>query len=247
MSGSWASIGARTATVVAIAIGGAAHEARAHDWLLLGGADATTEGEVYGYGGLITPIPLFGNVGRLDQDGLLLRIWGFGQRFDYSRTNLQDVDATGGGAEIGLGYQIVRPGVRVSAYVSYAFRSYQLSPDDPSSGLRRRHGVRLQLETQLDLTPQFGVSAIGSYAAVFNEYWARLRPHYALDADLRIGPEFTFFGGKDYDRQRYGGFISGVKLGPAALSFSAGGDHDARKRDWSAYFNVGASFLFSTQ
>lgn len=247
-SSSFGFAGLRAAIFTAMAASAIAPSAaRAHEWLLLAGVDATTRSNVYGYGGLVTPLPVFGNTGSLSQDGVLLRLWGFGQRFDYSRGNLSDVDVTGGGADIGLGYQIVRPGMRASLFVSYAYRSFHLSPDDASSELRRRHGVRLQLETEADFNSHVGVSAIGAYAFNFNDYWVRVRPYYRLDGELRVGPEITLLGGSEYDRQRYGGYISGVKLGPVTLSVAAGGDRDSRNNEWSAYFNVGASFLFSTR
>lgn len=232
--------------VSTIALLAAAHPARAHDILLLAGVDVGTRNNIYGYGGVITPIPWLGNRGSLGEDGFLFRLWGFGQNFKYSRETLRSVEATGGGVEVGLGYQIVRPGWRVSGYASYAFRSLDLSPDDARSDIRRRHGVRLQLEGQVDLFSSLGIEAIGSYVVNWNNYWTRVRPYYRVSGDLRVGPEFTFLGGSEFDRQRFGGHVAGLALGPANFSFAAGGDRDSRKDVWSAYFNVGASFLFQT-
>lgn len=239
--------GAIAAAATTLALAGAAQPGAAQDFMVLTGVDATTRSNVYGYVGLVAAIPAFGNAGSLDQDGLLVRLWGFGQYFDYSRNTISDVDVTGGGAEAGLGYQIVRPWFRIAGYVSYAFRSFHLDPDDPGSNLRRKHGVRLQLEAQADFNSHVGVEGAIAYAANFNDYWGRARPYYRLDGQLRLGPEFTAFGGSEYDRQRYGAFLSGLKLGAAELSFAAGGDRDSRKNEWSAYFNVGAVFRFSTR
>ncbi|MCW5770725.1 MAG: cellulose biosynthesis protein BcsS [Rhodospirillaceae bacterium] len=234
-----------TTAAFAVALAAAARPAAAQEAMLLTGIDATTNANIYGYVGALAPLPAFGNPGSLDQDGFLLRVWGFGQGFDYSRKSLSEVDATGGGFDAGIGYQIVRPNYRVAGYVSYAFRSFHLSPDDPGSELRRHHGVRLQLETQADFNSHVGIEAIAAYAVNFNDYWGRVRPYYRLDGALRAGPEFTLFGGREYDRQRYGGFLSGLKLGPAELSLAAGGERDGRKNEWSAYFNLGATFRFS--
>ena len=242
----------RATSLAALLIGAAASvaivpPARAHDFLLLTGVDVTTRNNLYGYGGLITPIPWLGNTGSLAQDGFLFRLWGFGQRIKYSREGTSTVEASGGGVEAGLGYQVVRPGWRVSGYASYVFRSFDLSPDDTRTELRRRHGVRLQIEGYVDLVSNLGIEAQFNYTANWNTYWTRVRPYYRFFGDFRAGPEFTFLGGNEFDRQRYGAHVAGLTLGPANLSLGVGADRDVRKSSTSAYFNVGATFLFQTQ
>lgn len=205
------------------------------------GAFDTTGRDHFGVGGFV-----HGLNRDLGKDGFLIQGMGAGGRFAYVGAGPQLFRATGGLFRIGGGYQMHFQWARVALYAGYQYRSFSVSPDDPDSQLaRKKHGAYFQTDGFVEPWPRWGAEFNLSYTAVINDYWTRIRPYYRITDTIRLGPELSFFGGRQYDQQRYGAFVGGVPLGPINLGFKAGVEVDSSgRRDTRGYGGIEASFTF---
>ncbi len=216
--------------------------AMARDILALSGLDVASDGDIYGYVGAVIPL---NERGKLGQTGWLLRVWGSGQSFDYKRTALPKITATGGSGEILIGRALVARGnTWFNVYLGYVFRAFNTSPDDPNTSLDRHHGAKIQGEFRSDIGNEWGIDLIAQYVAFHDVYWTRIRPYFRVTDTISIGPEITPSGGDEWDNLRFGGFVAGISVGKARLAFNAGGERAVRQKNWQAYFGVSVSLLF---
>lgn len=184
----------------------------------------------------------------LADSGFNVRFAGFAGDFDYN-AGRRTVDATGGGVELGVGYQwiIIDRRTHLTGYVSGVYRSFDTSPNDPNSDLSDEHwGLKLQLEFEHRFSQEWGIETIGAYTFNFDSYWTRVRPSYWITNSIRVGPELSFYGGDEYDRQRVGFYIEGIPLftDRFQVGAKAGWQNDSRRDFSSAYAGVSASFRF---
>lgn len=202
----------------------------ARDVFVLGGSTFSSTSK-YHYLGLVVPI----QQQSLDQDGFLFRGWTSYRDFRYITTlpggppNI-NVDVDGAEFEAAVGYQrYFGKDTRITGYLGLMHRNLDASPDDPTTNFEsKRNGIKLQLEGTTR-SGKFGVSAIGSYAFGFEDYWLRVRPAYYLGDSLNIGPEFVASGGQKYTKQQLGIFLEGIRLGTrASLGLKLGSEHNSR-------------------
>ncbi len=187
--------------------------------------------------------------GDLSKSGLLLRgMLSYGE-YDYGTTAVVggNVDGRAFGGELGVGYQWVNPGNRVSLYGGVDYQDHNLSPNDTSNEVNgSKTGAAIQAEYETLGSPLYG-SLIGKYSTAFDAYWARGRVGYAFGS-ITVGPEVILGGNKEYDEARYGLFLNTPISKSLILSFSAGyrnaeGDN-ARNDQTGGYgaVNITASF-----
>src|SRR5215831_3448003 len=133
------------------------------------GVDAGPNGNAF-YFGAITA--LNGDFGR---DGVLLRGLAAYGTYDYQAT-VGDVHGRYWLFDEMIGYQIIRPGIRIAGYIGAEEQSHKLSPFDPAN---RVVGTETGFKVAGDLTlghnqPLF-LNLAGSYSTDFDTYWSRLR------------------------------------------------------------------------
>jgi hypothetical protein len=193
----------------------------------------------YVYSGLILPFS-----GNLGDNGLRLRLWAAGTRFEYEADEpLAEVDAWGPDLEAAVGYHWDFGHSSLNLYTGVKYRALDLDPEDPDTELENENvGPTSHVEIWHSLTEDFGFSLLSSYTAFISDYWVRLRP-YGILSEHSLGPEFVFSGGEQYDHQRLGAFIDGFQLGFATLGFSAGAERE-RGGDVSPYGTLSVSFVF---
>jgi hypothetical protein len=224
-------------------VGGAAQDARAQDLdgVAWAGVDFSNN-VVWGYAGTVIALDH-----ELGHSGFNFRFAGFGGAFDYN-AGRRTVDATGGGIEFGVGYQWnLSQWTRISTYVNGVYRSFETDPDDPNSDLEDEHwGIKLQFEFDHRFSYEWGINLLTSYTFIQENYWTRVRGAYWLTNSMRVGPELTFYGGDEYDRQRVGAYIEGIPFFNTGLEWGvkAGYQYDSRNDISSAYGGVSASFSF---
>ena len=181
---------------------------------------------------------------NLDTDGWLLSAFAGGASFNFYNLTPQ-TRATGWFARAGVGYQFLDWWGRAAFYVGYAYRDFNVSPFVPRTAIVRfRHGVHLQADGYLRANDYLGVEYIVSFTAVPNDFFARVRPYFTIDAPVRIGPEFTVLTGRQYDQQRYGVFVAGVPLGPFSLGGKVGLEFSSRNNRTAGYGGVDLSIRF---
>ncbi len=196
------------------------------DSLLLGGYNGSSLDSQYGYIGAIIPIG-----GGLWDQGWRVKLWGDYVSFDYDKTDLAtgtkgEIDADGFGGNLGIGYRWnMSAETNVTAYASVVYRDLDLDPDDPDND-DDDVGARMALELNHDFGNRWSTSMMGSYTAVMDSYWARMRPGYQTNGNYVVGPEVVVLGGDEFDKQRFGAFISGINLGSMKLGLKAGVELD---------------------
>ena len=201
----------------------------------------TTGDDHYGYAGAsIAPF------GSIHEQGWRIRVFGFGAGFEYAGPGGRTTNATGGGGSASIGYDWRFDGLRITTYVGGAARHFDTSPENPSSSLEDENvGLPVQVESNYRLSQQLGINVIGLYTFFYDTYWTRVRPTIWLAwRDLRAGPEFTFLGGDEWDRQRYGAFVSGFQVGRLNIGLKGGVEYDSREHETGGYGGIEMSFTF---
>ena len=220
------------------------------DNLFLAGATVSEEDSAYAYIGTI--LPILGST--LGSDGWRIKLWGSYNSFEYDgklaggATGVATrFDGDGPGAEASIGYRgsFLESGVS-TFYLGVAYRDIDIDPDDPSAEADEENlGLKIQEELSYDFTDHFTASALGSYTFGFNSaYYARVRPGYKMDNGWKIGPEAVFLGGEFHDKQKYGAYISGIKLGNIGLGFSVGHEDKSSSDDDGIYGSVSFSLVY---
>jgi len=222
---------ARTAILLPFLFTGVAQA----DVLGIAGVSAGDD-STYAYVGGVIPTN-----GDLSKDGYLIRLWAFGQEFEYERTTLSDVDADGGGFEIAIGHQWKRQDTDFTVYLGLVDRNLDTSPEDPlSKADGHSTGVKLQVELTHELTSQWNFNGMASYVGGddFDDSWLRLRAGHKWKGNMRVGPELTHVNGPDYDNTRLGAYVSGIALGSVNLDLSGGAE------EHGGYIGVSFSKVF---
>ncbi len=216
--------------------------AMAREILGLTGLDVATDGDIYGYVGAIIPLNESGKVGA---GGWILRLWGSGQSFDYKRSGIRTVTATGGSGEILIGRSLIARGdTWFNVYLGYVFRAFDTDPKDRRASVNRHHGLKFQGEFVTDIGNDWGIDVNAQFTAIHNVYWTRLRTYFRVTETIKVGPELSPSGGSHWDTIRVGAFVAGIPVGKARLGIKAGGARAVRHKSWAGYFGVSASFLF---
>ena len=226
--------------MVALLWAGTAHAQQANDEkaVLFWGYD-TTGDDHYGYvGAAIAPF------GSINESGVRLRFFGYGANFDYDAS--PDREATGGGGGGYLGYSHRTENLSLPGYVGAEGRGFDIDPSDSRSDLHDENvGLPLLAELDYSFSERFSVSALANYTFLLDTYWTRLRPTFSLGwQNLRAGPEVTAYGGDEWDKQRYGAFLSGFRLGGVDIGVKVGAEYDSRDNETDAYGGVEMGFAF---
>jgi Cellulose biosynthesis protein BcsS len=180
------------------------------------GVDAGPNGNAFYLGAIAA---LNGDFGR---DGVLVRGLGVYGTYDYLAT-VGDVHGRYWLFDQMIGYQIIRPGIRIAGYVGAEEQHHQLTPFDPTN---RVVGTEVGFKVAGDLTlghnqPLF-LNLAGSYSTAFDTYWSRLRIVYKIDR-FTVGPEALRIGNEGSDAWRVGGFAQmKIDKTPIEITVSAG-------------------------
>ena len=217
--------------------------------LLLGGYSGNDDSDHYGYIGAI--IPMWGST--LANDGWRLRFWADYLSFTYDGTlaggatgTPTEFEGDGPGVQGALGYQWSYSSTgKSTTYIGLQWHDIDVDPADPANDTEDEDlSVKIQEEITQQLTSNIDVSLIGSYAPSYKDYWARLRPGYALGNGWKVGPEVIIYGGDEFTKQRYGAFLGGIKLGNLGIGFSLGLEEESSTDDDAFYGTISLSTVF---
>jgi hypothetical protein len=196
------------------------HADTVYSWAIVSGGELTKNSHEAWTG-------LFFALNRdFSKDGFVLRLLGSTGSYDYKGvTQTFDSDYYQGDAMIG--YQIVRGGLDIAAYVGVEHLNYDISPDDTFNKLRGSDTgfkAALDFETNGRDGRPFYFLARGSYSTAFDSYFALGRIGYDFGR-FTIGPEAWLLGDTSYNAHRIGGFIDfelPIKNIYSHISISAG-------------------------
>lgn len=117
-------------------------------------------------------------------------------------------------------------------------------PHDPNNSVQGSEvGLRLQVETWLDVSPRFFLSADASYGTAFQEYCSLARLGYRLRPRLSLGLEGGALGNEEYDAGRGGGFAR-VNFRETEVTLSGGFTGNYLEDEPSGYVALGVYRAF---
>lgn len=212
-----ASLGLGAASAPAVAGG---HEDTVYSWAIVSGFDFA-ENSHEGWTGLF-----FALNRDLSKDGFILRILGTAGSYDYS-DGTQKFDSDYFQGDVMLGYQIVRGGWDIAAYVGVDYIDYDITPDDPFNKLRGDDvgfKAAYYIETNGSDGRPFYFQSHGSYSTAFDTYYALARVGYDFGR-FTLGPEAWVLGDTSWNAHRIGGFVDfevPIKGIYSRISLSAG-------------------------
>jgi hypothetical protein len=172
---------------------------------------------------------LYAFSGDVRADGWRLRSSaGYGQyRYDGPRSdgvNTHDQEFKGAHAfaDLMLGYQKGLGPLTIKAYAGITQDQHEISPTDLENIIQgQRYGLKLALETWVNLGDSAFLQSDLSWSQPFETYSARLRAGYRPSSGWSIGPEISFDGNSVYDSVKGGGFLR-FEWERGELSASAG-------------------------
>jgi hypothetical protein len=151
----------------------------------------------------------------LYEPGFRLRAVGSFGRYHYDGTLLTDgayVPTTFDGEDAFLaalaGYQFHTGNFIAKLFAGIEAEDQHISPHDPNNAVQGSEvGLRLAVETWLDISPRLFVSADASYGTAFQEYCALARLGFRVRPRLALGLEGGTLGNEEYNAGKGGGFV----------------------------------------
>ncbi|KAB7613487.1 cellulose biosynthesis protein BcsS [Amylibacter sp. SFDW26] len=131
-----------------------------------------------------------------------------------------DIEAVSG--DLMLGYQIVGNQAIISGFAGLDIQSNALTPNDPQNSTGgSAHGFKIQGEVRTTENAPAQASLIASYSGANETYYSRGRIGFNV-GKFSVGPEASLLGNEEYDSQKYGAFISGLKVNSLDVSVNVG-------------------------
>jgi len=180
--------------------------------------------------------------GDLDEDAVLLRVSGALGEYDQELLSGSDSDVSFQNVNVLIGYQHNFENGRVGAFVGpdYTHNGEGASPEVRGSSW----GVRFVGEAAAAVSPDFQLSAWGTYSTIENQYFVQGRALYRASEGFRIGPEIALAGGDTWHQNRAGGHAAvGLPFGELGVSVGHTWGADSNI-DEGLYANAILSFVF---
>jgi hypothetical protein len=152
----------------------------------------------------------------IDKDGVLFRIQGSADLFDYNTVancTRAKIDGTEWQGAALVGYQVIRDDINYSAYVGVEDLSVNLSPKDFNNPVRGNQvGVGVIGEIETEQEKRFYGDVQGEYTSAFQTYFVRVRTGAKFGpglpaSQLAVGPEGSLLGDQSFNAQRVGAFV----------------------------------------
>lgn len=165
----------------------------AEDRYFLAGGEIARDAH-YSYVGVVLPGPL-----REGGRGLVQRYWfdRFGYEYDGAPGR---VKARARGAEAALGYSAGSTSGWWGVSLGLRYTDTTLTPDDAGAKARgSQTGIKVQVEVDQQIAPNWRAGAIASFANRQDAYWSRLRLTRATSAVVSWGVEAIAGGNRESD------------------------------------------------
>jgi hypothetical protein len=226
----------RAACVVAVVVGMNVRAALAQvdetgldqaRFLLFSSADLWRNGG-FSHGGLLWA------PSGLDRDGPVLKLMFGGGIYHYISGALGNADVRGEEltGSIQPGWRFIRDRFAFTVFLGADFQRHQLTPDDPSAGLRGNYaGARTGFELWYQPTEETMLAADASISTIGPSYNARLAVGWRVFDLFYVGPEVQGFAADDNYRQvRAGVHLTGFRTGDFEWSTGLGWSEDSDHR-----------------
>jgi hypothetical protein len=112
------------------------------------------------------------------------------------------------------GWRFIRGKTELQLFAGLDLQNHQLTPDDPSSGLRGGDaGVRVAVDLWSEPTPQTMITADSSLSSIITSYSLRAATGWRVSDLFYVGPEAQTFAADGYLQLRFGIHATGFKTG----------------------------------
>jgi hypothetical protein len=170
----------------------------------------------------------------VDRQGFPLKLMFGGGVYGYVSGALGNAEVIGRQLSVAIlpGWRFVRDKLIVTIFAGPEFQNHELSPVDPSAGLRGPYfGARAGFDAWNEPNEITMIAADGSISSVGLSYSARLAAGLRVLGLFYVGPEVqAFAAGTNYQQYRAGIHLTGLHTG--AFEWSAGlgwaADSDSR-------------------
>jgi hypothetical protein len=182
----------------------------------------------------------------LDRSGMRIRIAGLGGTYSYisSAPGVGRVYGTLADGSFMAGYEWVMKRATVAIYGGPEITGNSLSHFDPTNTVKgTRFGFRMGVDFYVEPTQDTMLSGVAYYSTNNDAYYGRLKFGFAFAEHLYFGPEIIALGDDYFQQWRFGGHISGLRLGLLQLGFSGGFLND-RVRGAGMYGILETRFTF---
>lgn len=203
------------------------------------GVDVDTNGNLAGYAGVL--VAPFG----LHQSGLRISAFAMPGQYEYVSGPIP-IEARFATVDLLVGWSHLFGYGGVTLMVGGNYQDHRPSTFDPTNTVEGTElGFKVQGDVWINPTPATLLFALASYSTAFDSYYAIGRAGYDITGGsyVFVGPEVSGFSSDRTEHIRLGAHVTGIKLGPAKLSF-AGGWLTERDEGSGGYATATVDFSF---
>ena len=190
--------------------------------------------DLWGHGGFLHGGVVWSPRG-VDHEGFALKLMFGGGNYRYISGALGNAEVNGRllAGSIMPGWRFVRGKFIASIYAGVDVQNHQLTPDDPSAGLRGSYtGLRVNAELWYEPTTSTMLAADALVSTIGPSYNARIAWGWRMFDRFYIGPEVQgFAAGDNYRQFRAGVHVTGLKMQMFEWSAGVGWARDSDDRD----------------
>lgn len=220
---------------VAVAVAETVDDGHAEPTLLFFSGGDAWQGGGFVHGGFLW------SPAGLSNEGLTLKILLGSGLYRYRSGALGGVEVMGrevSGAAM-PGWRFKYDNADLTIFAGLDAQDHRLFPDDPSSRLRGRHfGLRGGFDFWYQPSAVTMLALDASASSIAASYSARAAVGWRLFDALFVGPEAQAFACNDYEQQRFGLHMTGLKVGRYEFSAAVGHAWDSSDRS-GAYARLG--------
>lgn len=163
-------------------------------------------------------------LGRLDEDGVRIRLFGGKGYYRYNTPVAPGGENTGeiSTGEIMIGKRLLFDPMTITAYIGLDIRDYRLQhpdPRNPQSG--GQAGVKAALEIYLRTAPDYFATGYANISSIFQNYSVRAAFSREFTPAFSLGIEGALLGDTRYHEER-AGLIASMRLAKNILSLASG-------------------------
>lgn len=203
--------------------------------------DGTSQGALSG--ALIGTIAPFA---PMTQSGLRVRIGGLASGYSYysATPGLGKVNGVMVGGSFLIGYEWVIQRATIAAFAGGDINHTSISPNDPNNSVKgTRGGLKLGVDFYVTPTDSTMIAGVVTYSTNYNAYYGRLKFGFAIANHTYVGPEVLALGDNFFQQWRFGGHVSGLRLGMLQFGVSGGFLND-RVRGAGLYGSLDTRVMF---
>ena len=177
----------------------------------------------------------------LDREGFTLKLLLSGGAYRYISGALGNREVSGREvvAQFMPGWRFKFDRAELRVFAGLDAQNHKLTPDDPSSGLRRQDfGVRAAFDFWYEPSAETMLAVDGAVSSIDSQYSLRGAFGWRAFDSFYIGPEVQRFNSEGYRQTRVGVHVTAIRTNFGEWSVASGWGTDSGNRD-GPYLRVG--------